>query len=444
MWKADRMQNDEPSICAIESTAARERKAGIAATEDSRDELEQYFTPLPVARLAVSLFTPAEEPVSLVDLGAGTGILSACFAAAGVIRSVTAVESDPLLIGSCLRTLESLDVEHKVICGDALVFDSEKPFDRAVLNPPYKKVNLEVEFAQGDKQLRVPNLYAAFMAKAADLLRQGGEMVAIIPRSWMSGAYYEGFRRALFESCSLDTLAILSSRTDAFSEFGVLQEICIVKLTKGRGQGAVAVADGLEIGCDPVFASYQFEDLLLGDDMAVATTPAKTNCRCLVDSGFRASTGKVVMHRNGTDASFLMGSDPCVPLIQPENLTGESVVHPSACAKKPQWLPMRSAESLLIPAGSYVLVRRFSPKEEKRRLRGYLLETDGPVAIENHINVLHSGSSREVTPLSHSQARALLEWVNSDETEAFFNTFASTTQVNAGDLNRLPMGRVLR
>lgn len=147
------------------------------------------------------------------------------------------------------------------------------------------------------------------------------------------------------------------------------------------------------------------------------------------------------MHRNGASATASKGRGAQVPLIQVENLSNGGVLHPAENPKKPQWLDAHGARNGLIPAGYYVLVKRFSPKEEKKRLRGFLLAAKEPVAVENHINILHAGTARSVVPLKRAQAERLLQWVNSSETESYFNSFASTTQVNAGDLNRLPLER---
>lgn len=42
--------------------------------------MKQFLTPAPVAEQAAGLFTPAVEPVRVLDLGSGTGILAALVA----------------------------------------------------------------------------------------------------------------------------------------------------------------------------------------------------------------------------------------------------------------------------------------------------------------------------------------------------------------------------
>lgn len=421
--------------------AIEERGKAIISTQKSREDYRQYFTPPEIAVLAASLFSSTSASLPLIDLGAGTGILGVYTALSVPTSSVTAVESDISLVEGCRRSLATLGLEYSVVCNDALDVSFDRDFGRAVLNPPYQKAVTDLTDDDG-VTVRTPNLYAAFIVKAISLLSSKGELVAIVPRSWMSGAYYAPFRHYMLSRCSLDSIIVLDSRTDAFSEFGVLQEICIVKLTKDGCQHLVSVAENHRIGDKPAFQPVELKQLLLGDDLVIATANVGGKQRAtLAEAGFRASTGKIVMHRNGASATASKGRGAQVPLIQVENLSNGGVLHPAENPKKPQWLDAHGARNGLIPAGYYVLVKRFSPKEEKKRLRGFLLAAKEPVAVENHINILHAGTARSVVPLKRAQAERLLQWINSSETESYFNSFASTTQVNAGDLNRLPLER---
>lgn len=57
-------------------------------------------------------------------------------------------------------------------------------------------------------------------------------MVYIIPRSWTSGAYFERFRRYLFDNCVLTNVHLFESRDKVFEGDSVLQETMIIKLKK--------------------------------------------------------------------------------------------------------------------------------------------------------------------------------------------------------------------
>jgi adenine-specific DNA-methyltransferase len=92
-----------------------------------------------------------------------------------------------------------------------------------------------------------------------------------------------------------------------------------------------------------------------------------------------------------------------------------------------------------LPARNYVLLRRFSAKEEKRRLTAspYLPtveERRRPVALENHINYI-THSARE---LSADEVRGLVAMFNSALLDRYFRVVSGNTQVNATEIRAMP------
>lgn len=95
-----------------------------------------------------------------------------------------------------------------------------------------------------------------------------------------------------------------------------------------------------------------------------------------------------------------------------------------------------SDEKLLLPEGYYVVVKRFSAKEERRRLVAAVWDPTihrGPVAFENHLNFFHADGAG----LDRNLAVGLSYWLNSSLVDDFFRTFSGHTQVNATDLRSL-------
>jgi adenine-specific DNA-methyltransferase len=91
----------------------------------------------------------------------------------------------------------------------------------------------------------------------------------------------------------------------------------------------------------------------------------------------------------------------------------------------------------LVPKGHYVLVKRFSSKEEKRRVVAVVLDpNDVPgnwVGLENHLNYFHASGK----PLSAELAAGLNVFLNSTIVDTYFRQFNGHTQVNATDLRML-------
>ena len=106
--------------------------------------------------------------------------------------------------------------------------------------------------------------------------------------------------------------------------------------------------------------------------------------------------------------------------------------------RKPQALGARpGVAKLLLPHERYVLVKRFSSKEERRRVVAALFEPNDfdheCVGFENHLNVFHQNSRG----LPQALASGLNVWLNSTIVDRFFRTFSGHTQVNATDLRSL-------
>src|SRR5439155_3433594 len=74
-------------------------------------------------------------------------------------------------------------------------------FTHAILNPPYKKINSDSihRALLRTAGLETVNLYTAFLGLAIELMSEGGEIVAIIPRSFCNGLYYKPFREWLLK-----------------------------------------------------------------------------------------------------------------------------------------------------------------------------------------------------------------------------------------------------
>ncbi len=93
--------------------------------------------------------------------------------------------------------------------------------------------------------------------------------------------------------------------------------------------------------------------------------------------------------------------------------------------------------NLLVPNANYVLCKRFSSKEEKRRLVAAVYDAermDGAwVGFENHLNYFH----RSGHGLERRFASGLALYLNSSLVDSYFRLFNGHTQVNATDLRSL-------
>jgi adenine-specific DNA-methyltransferase len=158
----------------------------------------------------------------------------------------------------------------------------------------------------------------------------------------------------------------------------------------------------------------------------------------LASLGVMVSTGPVVDFR----MKDLLRKEPepgTAPLLYPCHFNGGTVHWPKLDARKPNAI-VNNAEtrSWLVPSGIYLLTKRFSSKEERRRLVACLFDPDVVkaewIGFENHLNYFHENGRG----LEHSLAAGLFAFLNSTVVDQYFRSFSGHTQVNATDLRALP------
>lgn len=418
-------------------------EAAASLSPERQQQWEQFLTPAPVAEQAASLFTPTCNPVRILDLGSGSGILSAVTAKRSSHgSSVVAIEQDPALAADSEASLRQVCDDVEVI--NKSIFDVllESSFDRVILNPPYKKISPTVIVTSGGG-VKVTNLYAAFLVTAIQALASGGECVAIIPRSWMNGDYFKDFRKWMLSKCSLDVLAVYESRQEHFKDMNILQEIMLVKVSKQPQTKKVTVyADAMPVGSleRQPHESVALKALLMGRDRIVRVRqqdPRLSNFRTMADQGLWVSTGKLVWFRNRDVLSDVEEPDGH-PLYWSDNQDGMVTVHPVECDRE-QWVTNKAdSRKVVLPAGSYCLVNRFSAKEQRHRIYASYLRSGVGFVADNKLNYVHQGTSRQTVPLDDKAARGLTLWLSSSIIDEWYRQVSGSTQVNATDLRQVP------
>ena len=90
-----------------------------------------------------------------------------------------------------------------------------------------------------------------------------------------------------------------------------------------------------------------------------------------------------------------------------------------------------------IRSGIYLLTKRFTSKEERRRLVACIFDPDQVeaewIGFENHLNYFHASGHG----LERTLAIGLYVFLNSTVVDQYFRRFSGHTQVNATDLRTL-------
>jgi adenine-specific DNA-methyltransferase len=474
-------------MASLTDSAARRQAEYLARTTSAyRKGRGQVFTPPDIARFMAGLLQRMPSRFRLLDPGAGAGLLSVAVCERLLRRFsprqlyIHAFEPEQALaailranLEQCKRALSEAghDLSFTVDQNDFIAVASahlEEPglfkpaiaddFDAAVMNPPYCK--LRKDSRQARLMERVvhgqPNAYAFFLTLGARLLKPGGELVAITPRSFCNGLYFRGFRRWFFDRMSLERLHLFESRTEAFKESDVLQESVITKARKlGMPSQEVRISSSLgkSIPSELPCSSLPYPSIV--DDSCgqrlVKIPVSDLDCRVMraletlprrfEDTGLRISTGPVVTFRATDLILHEQNGQSVVPLLMSHNVKPYRTEWPIARKRHPLYMidnERSRGRKLLLPTRNCVILKRFSAKEEKRRLTAACLlrrEQHAPcIGLENHLNYIHL-AYRELTEHEVFGVAALL---NSMLLDRYFRILSGNTQVNATDIRNVP------
>jgi adenine-specific DNA-methyltransferase len=452
--------------------------------ESRKGILGQVFTPANVAELMAGMFDQIDvSQISLLDAGAGSGSLTAAFVA-NLCRqkkhlvnldelSIVAYEVDPFLIKYLHKTLELCTEECRLsgikmgyeireldFIQDAVrllqpsLFDHQdnSRFTHAILNPPYLKINAHSQMRSLLRSLglETSNLYPGFMAVTAQLLKPGGEFLAISPRSFCNGPYFKDFRQIFLSIMALRQIHLFESRQEAFSDDEVLQETVIIHAVKQKQKfdnvtittSFSAEDDFFTLNSLPYSEIVHPNDTqqfihIIPDNLSQQVVQEMANFSCtLKDLGLTVSTGRVVDFR-AKEHLRLSLNENCVPLIYPVNFSAGYIDYPKITKKHQALVHQEQTATLLVPNENYVLTKRFSSKEEKRRVVAVVYDANKInckwIGFENHLNYFH----RDGRGINLTLARGLAVYLNSSVVDAFFRLFNGHTQVNATDLRKL-------
>lgn len=459
---------------------------------DSLKEHGQFLTPPSVAHYMAKQLGQVQNGASMLEPAIGSGVLVCAVIEQFISEkkpceiSITAYETDKELFNTSKAVLElasqkarekGVKVNWQVFQDDFVLaclpneqpslFDTKKSkqtgFSHIISNPPYFKLNAE------DKRVKAvygklngqTNIYTLFMALSAKLLLPQGKACFIVPRSFCSGVYFSEFRRDLLKDVTPFSLHVFQSRNDVFKGDEVLQENVIFsfeKLSQPQEHrywaGSINISSSkddksLENGIISRQVSFKY---FLSDHNGLLQFRVPTGVldeqildavdkwdNSLEKLNFQVSTGRVVPFRaKELLTERVKSGNETAPLLWMQNVKPYQVEYPLDGFDKPQAISTDDS-SLLVPNANYVLLRRFSAKEDKRRLvaapfLGEKFDFE-QIGFENHLNVIF----KKRGDFSVSETIGLSAMLNSAITDRYFRIVNGNTQVNAAELRILPL-----
>jgi adenine-specific DNA-methyltransferase len=452
----------------------------------------QFLTPPAVARYMAKQLGKIQNGASLLEPAVGSAVLVSAVIERLIAEkhpleiSITAYETDKELcavsreiLGTVSKEAErnEIKINWQVFQQDFVLaclpqeqpflFGSneskQKTFSQVISNPPYFKLNVE------DKRVKAvyrklnghTNIYTLFMALSAKLLSPQGKACFIVPRSFCSGVYFSEFRRDLLREVTPLSVHLFQSRDDVFKGDNILQENIIFSFERlAQPQqhpywaGYINISsskDETTLEDGSIFRQVSFNHFLSDHDglflFRLPTGILDEQILEVADRwngslekyGFQVSTGRVVPFRaKGLLKERTNRGNGSVPLLWMQNVKPYRVEHPLIGFDKPQAISTNDP-SLLMPNANYVLSRRFSAKEDKRRLVsapfiGERFDYE-QIGFENHLNVIFKKKGL----LSAPEAIGLSALLNSAIIDRYFRIVNGNTQVNAAELRIMPI-----
>ncbi len=455
-----------------------------------RAAMGQFLTSVSIARFMASLFDSAEYgQIRLLDAGAGVGSLTAAFVEEFCSRTtrpqkiyIKAYELEPTMteylqstLTNCRRLCRDnridlqgeIEVEDfiaegtKQLTNDLFQYPLAKDsFTHVIMNPPYKKVSSSSAPRKWLQTVgvEIANLYAGFLTIAIEMLGPKGELVAIVPRSFCNGPYFKSFRKFLLEQVSIKRFHVFESRTQAFKDDEVLQENIIFHAVKKATLETVRITSSHSVEFSKEYGEIIVEDMtqrivpytsvVKPDDpekfIHITTTDFEQHVvdrisafnHTLEDLGIEVSTGPLVDFRLKKHLRQKPGP-ATAPLLYPAHFDADGLTWPKY-GKKPNAINItpNSEKWLWSNNGHYVVTKRFTAKEERRRIVAAIYDSSIParkVGFENHLNVFH----RQKQGLSKEIALGLAVYLNCTLVDKYFRQFNGHTQVNSADLRKI-------
>jgi len=451
----------------------------------------QFLTPSTIARFMGRMAKTIKSQVSILDPGCGTAILSCAIvenlvATKSDLKSINldVYEIDNEILSFSTNVLDFLKewlrnknisfqynlIQEDFILKNADVLKREVPlfnnietleYDFIISNPPYFKLNKEDTRAKAAESITngQPNIYALFMAISSKMLCYNGQLIFITPRSYASGSYFKSFREFFFSNVTIDHIHLFNSRKDAFNRDNVLQETLILKATKRNDVNSdsnviITSTKGIKDLSNPVLKNYPQNQILnLKSKEKILHIPVNDAEKEIIDLfrswngslnkyNIQISTGPVVAFRATEYIREVYENNGIIlaPLIWLHNVFKMHITWPVHRPNKGQYLQICSGSMyLLLPNKNYILLRRFSAKDDKSRLIAspYFAKVQDAefVGIENKVNYIY----RPKAELERNEVFGLAAILNSKLFDNYFRIFNGNVNVSATELREMPL-----
>lgn len=476
------MCSQRPRVLVMLALAVRNTKKLVREkVREDNVRLGRLFTKKGTAALMASFFdcrscAAQDGKVSVLDPGAGTGILSAaliealCIAGAAEEIALTCYENNVTFLPMLEKNLAAVRRKCRREYGVKLIYNikeenfvlsardlyrpslfcaGEAPlYDMVIMNPPSLLLSKDAPEAMALPELTGADADLAFFFAAYGMLalREGGQMVSLLPVSFAANVYRSDIRSFLAGLGHLTRIHTFfrRSKSDFHPDAARRQAIFCYTRAPLPKDAAVLVSSSLDEGKEiTLLPALPYDEivrptgeilLLQSEDDAKILSFVRAFPETMTTLGLRMHTGLFLESRYPEEIRSAPEEDT-VPLIHPENIENGTIRLPVRRYIIPK-LP-----SLAQPNKNLLFCKRVPAKKDKRHLLcAAYLASQFPhyrlISTHNKLNFIDFSDQREMdAPFLYG----LYAVLSSDLYERYCTLLSKAPQVNAADYRDLPL-----
>jgi adenine-specific DNA-methyltransferase len=380
-------------------------------------KLGQYFTvdKQILDRLLDDYVPRSEGKLNILEPSCGTGCIIGECLKLNTEYHISGIDIDENIVQKTkvlFKKVPSVDISH----GDFLKQSFDTDFDLIIGNPPYFELPSSQidETVYGEIMCGRTNIYSLFIYKSIKLLKDGGELRFVIPKTVLSGRYFSKLRSFIHKECEVIDI-INFDKSTLFSK--ALQSVIILKLRKTNNEARKELDKHVVVLNDQVY--------LVKDARQLNMSSTDTTIRKL---GCTVKTGSIVWNQHKKDLHNECINDKTLPLIMASNInSGELCIKSSKADKKKQYLRITKENAKFIQNAPFLLTNRIIGMNPPK-LNVVLVDKEGCYFIENHVNVIKG--SLDVLKLIEASLKQ-------DTTQQFIQQLLGSTQLSQYELENI-------
>jgi hypothetical protein len=315
------------------------------------------------------------------------------------------------------NSIKDLSFKNKVniMKGDFIKYKTDKSYDLIIGNPPYficKKSGVPKEY---EKFIHGrPNVFGLFILHCLSILKPGGILAFIIPKSFLNSLSYSKIRNYIKESCTIINIDDYGNLNDFIdteqSTFGLV-------LKKNYGKSLVKECNySLLFNDNYIFTnnSSELKELFKG-----STTLEKI--------GLKVKTGNIVWNEHKHD---LTDDENSTILIYNSNISKDNKLEVKQFKndEKKQYINMYGRIDPVL------VVNRGNGNSEYKL--NYAVIDKVPFLIENHLNEIYSPKKIEMKKLIEIYSKIIRSFQN-EKTKKFIEIFLGNNGLSKTELETI-------